>query len=402
MTKRATRRDFLKTAAGAAATWTALSRTRMAGADDDPGIMRRITLPTVDISDESDRHVIVAEGTEETYQGHVDTLLMPDGETMFTAWSIGHAVHIGPLARSRDGGLSWERIEVPDNWFEVSNTPTIHRLVDPGGTERLLVFGGGLRMVDPDGGPPYPMYQAVSEDGGETWSPMTPNGLEGEVPPKSIKPFDDGNRLVMWSDLAPIDDEPAHVWQSASTDGGLTWGPEEKIFETPARWAQPSVIRSPGGGQLLMLMRENSRELNSLYSTSDDDGQTWAEPRELPAALTGDRHVLRYAPDGRLVVVMRDRAGQGIKDWNSPTYGHYVAWIGAYEDIIEGREGQYRAKLLHSHAGADCGYSGLERLPDGTFVATTYVKYRSDDPNHSVVSVRFQLEELDDKLDQEE
>lgn len=368
-------------------------------AEARPDVLEGINIPTVDISGETGRHVIVAEGAEETYQGHVDTLLMLDGETMFAAWSIGHAVHIGPLARSQDGGLTWETVDTPENWWDVSNTPTIHRLVDPDGTERLFVFGGGLRMVDPDGGPPYPMYQAVSEDGGATWSSMERNGLEGEVPPKSIKSFDDGQRLVMWSDMASVDGDPAHVWQSESTDGGLTWSEEAKIFETPARWAQPSVIRSPDGGQLLMLMRENSREHNSLYSTSDDDGQTWAEPRETPAALTGDRHVIRYAPDGRLVVVMRDRAGQGIDGWNSPTYGHYVAWVGAYDDIVEGREGQYRVKLLHSHAGPDCGYSGLELLPNGEFVATTYVKYRADDPNHSVVSTRFNLEELDAEAD---
>ncbi len=377
-----------------------LGRAGVAACDEGHGDpLRRITIPTLDISAETERHAIVAEGTEETYQGHVDTLLMPDGKTIFVAWSIGHAVHIGPLARSDDGGRTWSRIAVPENWYEVSNTPTIHRLIDPQGTERLFVFGGGLDWRGDRGGkPPYPMYQAVSEDGGETWSPMAPNGLEGEVPPKSIEGFDGGERLVMWSDLPAMGDAPAHVWQSNSTDGGLTWEEERKIVAVPDRWAQPAVVRSPDGEQLLMLMRENSRRKNSLYAVSDDQGATWSEPRELPAALTGDRHVLRYAPDGRLVVAMRDRAGQGIADWASPTYGHYIAWVGTYEDVVEGREGQYRVRLLHSHAGADCGYSGLELLPDGTFVATTYVKYRSGDPNHSVISTRFRLDELDRRL----
>ncbi len=39
--------------------------------------------PLVDISDEAHRHVIIAAGTEEVYQGHPTTLLMPDGKTMF-------------------------------------------------------------------------------------------------------------------------------------------------------------------------------------------------------------------------------------------------------------------------------------------------------------------------------
>ena len=51
-------------------------------------------------------------------------------------------------------------------------------------------------------------------------------------------------------------------------------------------------------------------------------------------------------------------------------------------------------KLLHSYAGGDCGYPGLELLPDGTFIATTYIKYWGDERRHSVVSTRFKLDEL--------
>ena len=81
----------------------------------------------------------------------------------------------------------------------------------------------------------------------------------------------------------------------------------------------------------------------------------------------------------------------------SPTSGHFVAWVGRYDDIAGGKPGQYRVKLLHSHAGGDCGYPGLELLPDGTFVATTYVKYAAGDAKQSVVSVRFKLPEIDEK-----
>jgi hypothetical protein len=52
-------------------------------------------------------------------------------------------------------------------------------------------------------------------------------------------------------------------------------------------------------------------------------------------------------------------------------------------------------KLLHSNAGGDCGYPGMELLPDGTIVATTYVKYEPGANKHSVVSVRFNLKTTD-------
>ena len=300
---------------------------------------------------------------------------------------------VGPLARSDDGGKTWSApLDVPPNWHETANTPSIHQLVDPQGVARLVVFADGLDWRR-GGKPPYPMHQAVSDDDGKTWSPMKPNGLQGEVPPKSILSFDDGKRLVLWSDL------PGYVTQSESHDGGLTWNPQRQILRIPDRWGQPSVIRSPDGKQLLMLLRENSHRNHSLYSVSDDDAQTWSEPRELPAALTGDRHVVRYAPDGRLVVGMRDMAK------TSPTYGHYVVWVGHYEDIIHRREGQYRIKVLHNanrtdqtapgEGNTDCGYSDLEVLPDGTILATTYVKYAPGPEKNSVVSVRFNLAETD-------
>jgi hypothetical protein len=148
-----------------------------------------------------------------------------------------------------------------------------------------------------------------------------------------------------------------------------------------------------------MLMRENTRKHHSLYSVSTDDVRTWSEPKELPASLTGDRHVIKHAPDGRLVVAFRDMAKA------SPTYGHYVAWVGTFEDIENRREGQYRIKLLHNAnrtaadapgtGNTDCGYSDLELLGDGTIIATTYIKYAAGPEKNSVVSTRFKLSETD-------
>lgn len=51
-----------------------------------PGTLRTISIPTVDISTDTQRHVIVARDTDKNYQGHCDTVLMADGKTMFAAW----------------------------------------------------------------------------------------------------------------------------------------------------------------------------------------------------------------------------------------------------------------------------------------------------------------------------
>jgi len=357
-----------------------------------PGVKREIDMPLVDLSGDKDRHSIVAAGTE-VYQGHCDTVLLPDGKTMFTAWCLGHARWIGPLAKSTDAGLIWSApLDVPKNWATTSNTPALHRLTGPDGKARLFCFADGLDWSR-KGNPPYPMHQSVSEDEGKTWTPMAPNGIEGEVPPKTILSFDEGKRLVMWSDL------PGYVLQSESTDGGLSWSPGNRILRVPDRWAQPCVIASPDGTTLAMLLRENSRKHQSLISFSRDEAKTWSEPKELPATLTGDRHVAKYVQGERLVIAFRDVAK------TSPTYGHYLAWVGRFEDLVEGSAGDYRLKLFHNAAraddetpgegNADCGYSDLEVLPDGTVVATTYLKYAPGPEKHSVVNTRFRLSETD-------
>ncbi len=88
----------------------------------------------------------------------------------------------------------------------------------------------------------------------------------------------------------------------------------------------------------------------------------------------------------------------------------FVAWVGTYDDIKNAYPGQFRIKLLHSfdrprwggvNDDPDTGYSGMELLPEGTVIATTYTQYQPfvegvDERQHSVVSTRFKLEDLDD------
>ena len=105
-------------------------------------------LPLVDISGETNRHVVIAGGTEEEYQGHPTTLLMPDGRTMFCVWTYGHGGPCGPMARSDDGGLTWTRLDeyLPEGFRKHRNCPSIYRLVDCDGKERLWVFSAQPRM----------------------------------------------------------------------------------------------------------------------------------------------------------------------------------------------------------------------------------------------------------------
>jgi hypothetical protein len=360
-------------------------------------------LATVDLSGPAEaaaRHVVVARGTTEVYQGHPTTVLLPDGKTLYCVWTLGHGGPCGPMKRSDDGGLTWsELLPVPENWKDTRNCPAIYRLADPEGKARLVVFAQQKGV----------MRRAWSEDDGKTWSPMQPAGAglgPSVMPFTDVKPVDGGRRLLAMTNLrrpGETKEKRSNVLaQSFSTDGGLTWSAFEIVRDLPGlRLCEPELVRSPDGNQLLCLIREDAKH-ESLYMTSDDEGRTWSKEKKLPRTLWGDRHKAGYTPDGRLVIVFRD-----VGRKTSPTNNHFVAWVGRYDDIANGKPGLYRVKLIHNHRRGknfpgrlmdDCGYPGLEVLPDATLVATTYAKYTEGDEGNYVVAVRFKLSETDATL----
>ena len=349
---------------------------------------RGYSIPLVDLASDTARQVVVDREAGQ-YLGHPTTVLLEDGRTMIAVYPKGHGRGAIMMKRSTDGGLTWSgRLPTPPNWETSLEVPTIYRVVDGKGTRRLIIFSGL-----------YPIRLAVSEDDGATWSGLAPIGpFGGIVAMASLVPLrtGPGHYMALFHDDGRfIAERPADgpraftVFKSISTDGGRTWGRPEVVVSHPvAHLCEPGAIRSPDGKQIALLLRENSRTRNAFVVFSNDEGRTWSEPRELPGALTGDRHVAKYAPDGRLFITFRDMAHE------SPTKGDWVAWVGTYEDIVTGREGQYRVRLMDNHNAWDCAYPGLELLPDGTFVTTTYGFWTAGEQPY-IVSVRITMAELD-------
>ena len=126
---------------------------------------------------------------------------------------------------------------------------------------------------------------------------------------------------------------------------------------------------------------------------SDDEGQAWTEPREVPLTLTGDRHTGKYGPDGRLFISFRCISPVSKREDRS-FEGDWVAWVGTWDDIVNRHEGQYCIRLKDNTKSYDTAYSGVEILPDGTFVTTTYGHWTQGEAPY-ILSVRLKLEELD-------
>ncbi len=351
-----------------------------------PKMPKKYSIPIIDIANDTTCQIII-DKEEGQYLGHPTTIILDDMKTMFVVYPKGHGIGAVVMKKSEDAGLTWsERLPVPDNWTGSLEVPTLYRTVDSLGTKRILMFSGR-----------YPIRMAVSEDEGGSWTSLEPIfNFGGIVAMSDVVRLKNGNYMAFFHDngrfftLHGKNIEKFNVYKTISEDGGLHWSdPEIVVHHKSAFLCESGTIRSPDGNQIAMLLRENTRVYNSMVIFSDDEGETWSEPVELPASLTGDRHQLRYTPDGRIIALFRDMAEL------TPTKGDFVAWVGTYDDILHQNEGQYRIRLLDNKDFFDCGYPGLELLPDGTFIATTYGHWDKGEKPY-IKSVRFKMSEIDE------
>ncbi|MCA9102337.1 MAG: exo-alpha-sialidase [Planctomycetales bacterium] len=361
-------------------------------ADEEQASDESLAVTLLDLDDQTDRQVVVDREPGQ-YLGHPTTALLEDGRTMLCVYPKGHGRGAIVYKRSDDGGLTWsDRLPTPASWATSLEVPTLHRVVDAAGKRRIIMFSGL-----------YPTRMAVSENDGASWSELEPVGdWGGVVVMASVVPLETGagHYMAMFHDDGRFLAEQADVqnpkvftlYKSLSTDGGLSWSEPEPVYASAdVHLCEPGIVRSPDGGQLAVLLRENARRKNSHIIFSDDEGRTWSEPREVPDTLNGDRHTARYAPDGRLFISFRSNSPRGK---TGPFEGDWVAWVGTYDDLVTGAAGQYHVRLKDNHRGADCAYPGVEVLPDGTLVTTTYGHWVEGEEPY-VLSVRLRLDELD-------
>jgi len=73
---------------------------------------------------------------------------------------------------------------------------------------------------------------------------------------------------------------------------------------------------------------------------------------------------------------------------DSPTQGDWLAWIGTYDDILNGRPGWCRFRIKDNLHGWDATYPGVGRLPDGTLVSVTS-GHRSKDEERCILCFRL-------------
>ncbi len=347
------------------------------------------------------------------YMAHPDSVLLKNGNIL-TMYPAGHGKGAVLNKISTDGGITWtESIEnTPSSWVNSQETPTVYRLqfTDGKTKDKLIMISANPKWgaEETTGG----FNCSISTDEGETWTEFERfYDLESENPVVPIVAMasltqlkENGEFVDKW--MGFFHDGDFYNYKTILTfdeNGNMQWSVPEKYFaeyreiEKQSNMCEVEVIRSEKGtgDELCLITRSNTKQMNSLVSFSTDEGKTWSEPKELPAALNGERHKAEYTEDGRLFITFRsiERGPKAEANALETTMGGWIsegwiAWVGTYDDLKNGTEGQYRIKLAHIYtddqtepeyyAGSDTGYCGNVVLPDGTIMTSSYGKFSSD------------------------
>lgn len=370
------------------------------------------------------------------YMAHPDSVLLKNGNIL-TVYPVGHGRGAILNKISTDGGITWNEAvkNTPKSWENSQETPTVYHLEFSDGTpDKLILISANPKWSDSDtvGG----FECSVSEDEGKTWSEFKRfYSLESETPVTPIVAMASLTRLKENGEFTDkwmgfFHDAEFYNYKcilSFDEEGNMQWSKPEKYFseyreiEQNAGMCEVEVIRSDKGlgDELCLIARSQSKKMNSLISFSQDEGKTWSEPVEAPAALNGERHKADYTADGRLFITFRsiERGNKAAryaaskdlkKGWISEGL---VAWVGTYDDLKNGSEGDYRIKLAHVYldsqtepeyyAGSDTGYCGNVVLDDGTIVSCGYGKFSPQEKINSkelrtyICSKRIRLSDTD-------
>lgn len=338
------------------------------------------------------------------YLGHPDSVLLKNGNIL-TVYPEGHGK--GKIASkiSTDGGKSYtESIKnQPVSWEASLETPTIYRLTFTSGEEKLIMISGNPKW--PNMSTPGGFNSSVSCDEGESWSEFKlfwDNNSEFPVIPivamaSLTRLRENGEYVDKWMGL--FHDRSFINYKtvlSFDKNGDYTWSRPEpyltkyRDIERYAGICEVEAVRSDDESEICLIARCNKKLCTSLLIFSSDEGKSWSKPREAPVSLNGERHKAERLPDGRLFITFRSiernpaevkkrRKEGGEKKWYSEGW---TAWVGTYDDLKKGNQGQYRIKLAHTYlpaqktpsiaANADTGYCGNVVLEDGTAVTSSY------------------------------
>lgn len=350
------------------------------------------------------------------YLGHPDSVLLNNGDIL-TFYPKGHGKGAILSKISDDGGITYSKTieNQPVSWEKSLETPTVYRLHFLSGEEKLILVSANSKW--PGMSTPGGFNSSISLDEGKKWTefkrfwdndsemPLIPIVAmasltrlkeNGEFVDKWMGIFHDSH-FVNYKTILTFDENGEYNWSKPEP-----YLSQYREIETYAGICEVECIRSDmgTGDELCLIARCNKKTCTSLLIFSNDEGKTWSKPVEAPVTLNGERHKAEWMPDGRLFITFRSiernkkmirkmRKDGGNKTWYSEGW---VAWVGTYDDLKNGNDGQYRIKIAHTYldhqtkpslsANADTGYCGNVVLDDGTVVTSSYGIFSIEEKEH--------------------
>ncbi len=144
------------------------------------------------------------------------------------------------------------------------------------------------------------LYLLRSEDQGKTWT-LLPDKRPGGWQYKPAHRMDEGRPIWLHGDKVALfaRTQEGHIWRAISNDDGKTWG-EFQPTALVQPDAPPMIQKLSDGKRLIALHHNrhsggafNMEDRSELWvSISDDDGDTWSEPRFLMVTSTTTSRLL--------------------------------------------------------------------------------------------------------------
>lgn len=363
-------------------------------------------VPMYQLSENNLSDIEKAPNTDRQYLGQPDMVRTKTGR-LITAYPKGHGK--GPLIMqiSDDNGGTWkEKTDTPSSWTGSQETPTMYILNLADGTERIILITACPGWGTDNDGNQYGWNTSYSDDNGETWNEYNHW--------YSKRSYDNANNdaIVAMASLVQLKDEDGNYIQkwmgvyhnygyvnfktylTFDENGNEQWSDpvpylsEYRSIESTYQMCEIGMFRSPDGNRIVGLARSQSHNNPATLIYSDDEGETWSKPMDLPGSLAGERHKAAYDPiSGRLVISFREikydlngnNQFDGYNDW---ICGDWVAWVGTYDDLMDQNDGDYRILLAEDWSNnaksGDTGYAGVVVLEDGTFIMNSYGHWDKD------------------------
>lgn len=344
------------------------------------------------------------------YLGHPDLIRTETGKIILM-YPAGHGRGEIIIRESFDDGDTWtEVVEKPESFIYSQETPTLYSL-KIGGKERILLVSGNPGWGKDAYGNDSGFNTSYSDDDGKTWREFKThhthlNGGKNFTVvafASLVQVFEDGNPIEKWMGIYHDQNFVNYVTYLTFENGEEVWSEPRPIFteyrdiEKTYKICEIGLFRI--GDRIYGFGRSESKRHLSTFFYSDDEGQSFSRPEELPASLAGDRH--KTIPhEGKLYSTFRrillDIDEDGKVSEGDVKATDWVLWIGTIDDVLENRAGEKLITLKRDYTpfgiGGDTGYAGID-IMGNRLLTVSYGHFDKDDCEYLsyIVGAKFNI-----------